>query len=202
MICRGMIRSHRSLVHPKLDLANCLRQDMFILPSAALISRQAFCQVGRFDERLSGYEDDDLFLRLFRAGFDSVFLQEPLSKWRIFQGSSSYSPRMASSRMVYAAALIERFPNDKTKSLYHVRDLIAPRFLRSMLAHFRRCVLLGDRRQQKIAVEHLAFIVRHLRIRWRVPMQYVVIPAIRFPLLARVIVNHSEPLARMFRRVL
>ena len=38
-----------------------------IVPSAALISRAAFESVGGFDERLVGYEDDDLFLRMFRS---------------------------------------------------------------------------------------------------------------------------------------
>ncbi len=55
--------------HPKRRLLSCLGEDMFILPSASLISRKAFEAVGGFDERLSGYEDDDLFLRLFRAGY-------------------------------------------------------------------------------------------------------------------------------------
>ena len=69
--------------HPKRDIFACLKQDMFILPSASLISREAFDAVGGFDERLSGYEDDDLFLRLFLAGFDNEYIDTPLSQWRI-----------------------------------------------------------------------------------------------------------------------
>ena len=75
LIARGVI-VRTGAEHPKRDLASCLRQDMFVLPSASLISRRAFRQVGGFDERLSGYEDDDLFLRLFQAGFHNVFLAE------------------------------------------------------------------------------------------------------------------------------
>jgi GT2 family glycosyltransferase len=58
--------------HPKRSLIECLGQDMFVVPSASLISRKAFQAVGGFDESLSGYEDDDLFLRMFRAGYDNV----------------------------------------------------------------------------------------------------------------------------------
>lgn len=57
---------------------------MFILPSASLIVRKAFDRVGGFDERLCGCEDDDLFLRLFTAGYANVFIDEPLSQWRIY----------------------------------------------------------------------------------------------------------------------
>ena len=56
---------------------------MHVLPSAVLIAREAFEAVGGIDERLSGYEDDDLFLRIFGAGYDNVYLNERLSKWRI-----------------------------------------------------------------------------------------------------------------------
>ena len=41
-------------------------------PSASLISKQAFVEVGGFDDRLAGHEDDDLFLRLFLAGYTAV----------------------------------------------------------------------------------------------------------------------------------
>jgi glycosyltransferase involved in cell wall biosynthesis len=202
VLCRGVIRSHDELVHPKLDLATCLRHDMFILPSATVISRRAFLSVGGFDERLSGYEDDDLFLRLFRAGFESAYITQSLSLWRIFRKSSSYSPRMAISRKIYAEALIERFPNDPSRSAYYVSDLIAPRFFRSMLDHFRRCIYVGDSRQQRIALDHLAFIVRHLRPRWRLPLQYIAIPAMRVPFLARFLVTYSKVFSRIMRRVL
>lgn len=51
--------------HPKRSLLQCLQHDMFILPGASLFSKRAFEAAGRFDERLAGYEDDDLFVRMF-----------------------------------------------------------------------------------------------------------------------------------------
>ena len=55
--------------HPKRDVIEMLSRDMYVLPSAALISRKAFNAIGGFDDQLTGYEDDDLFLRLHCARF-------------------------------------------------------------------------------------------------------------------------------------
>ena len=53
MIARSIL-ARAGMINPKQDLVDCLRQDFVILPSACLISREAFQQVGGFDERLSG----------------------------------------------------------------------------------------------------------------------------------------------------
>lgn len=180
MVCRGVIAHHPHLIHPKADLITYLRQDMFILPSASLILREAYWKVGGFNERLSGYEDDDLFLRLFRAGFDCEFISRPLSKWRIYQKSSSYSARMATSRFTFANILINEYPNEPERSLYYIEDLIAPRFFKSMAFDYRRCVILGNREQQAVTFAHLKHIVRYLRLRQRLPLQLFIMPMLRF----------------------
>ena len=103
---------------------------MFVLPGRSLISRKAFDAVGGFDERLSGYEDDDLFLRLFRAGYANVFLETALSKWRIYPGSSSYTDRMRRSRAIYAEKPFEEYKDDPDRS----------RFIRATcLSHVSMC---------------------------------------------------------------
>jgi glycosyltransferase involved in cell wall biosynthesis len=142
--------SNFGIQHPKRDLIACLASDMFVLPSASLISREAFDAVGGFDEQLSGYEDDDLFLRLFRAGFDNVYIDKELSQWRIYSSSSSYSPRMAHSRSMYARKLIDQFPADPKRSRYYVRDLIVPRFLPVMLKEY--ALALRSRRSDSIRI--------------------------------------------------
>jgi glycosyltransferase involved in cell wall biosynthesis len=179
MVCHGVIARHPHLVHPKVDLNTYLGQDMFMLPSASLILREAYWKIGGFNERLSGYEDDDLFLRLFRAGFNCKYISRPLSKWRIYQKSSSYSARMAISRFAFAQMLIDEYPNEPERSLYYIQDLIAPRFFRSMAFDYRRCVIIGNREQQKVTYAHLKHIVRYLRLRQRLPLQLFVLPMLR-----------------------
>src|SRR5437868_1774480 len=60
--------------HPKTNIFDLLRHDMLVLPSAALVSRVAFEAVGGFDPQFMGFEDDDLFLRVFRKGYGNYFV--------------------------------------------------------------------------------------------------------------------------------
>jgi len=201
LVMRAVL-SHFAMPNPKRDLVTCLARDMFVLPSASLVSRKAFQAVGGFDERLSGYEDDDLFLRMFRAGFDNVFVPVALSRWRIFTASSSFSARMASSRMTYAKMLIERFPDDPERQQFYVRDLIAPRFFSLVLGDLRRAIVNRDWAQYARAVADLDFVAGYLRSWWRRPFQALCIPVIRVPWVARVLVGVRRPLGRLLMRFL
>jgi hypothetical protein len=184
--------------HPKRDLFACLREDMFVLPSASLISRQAFQAVDGFDERLMGYEDDDLFLRLFRRGYDNVYLGDRLSRWRIYMASASYSPRMSRSRMIYAKKLLDEFPDDPDRVRYVRRDLLAPRFFAQMVGEYRKALRRGDSDQIRPALDNLLFISKYLRFRLRIIVTLVA-PLLRYWPLAKVLFaagGVARPVAR------
>jgi glycosyltransferase involved in cell wall biosynthesis len=183
MITRSFL-STMGTQHPKRELFACLREDMFVLPSASLISRRALQAVGGFDERLMGYEDDDLFLRIFRYRYDNVYLAERLSQWRIYLASSSYSPRMARSRAIYAKKLIDTFPDNPERSRYVRRDLLAPRFLPQMIGDYRKALRYGSRQQIRAALDNLRFISRYLRLRARI-LFAILLPLLRFQPLAK-----------------
>ncbi len=121
--------------HPKTSLRQCLEKDLFILPSASLVVKDAILKVGLFDERLSGYEDDDLFVRIFWAGYRSVYLNIPVTRWRIYGNSSSFSARMAKSRMIYFKKQMETFPDDPALNMWS-QNIISPRFMRLAFAEF------------------------------------------------------------------
>ncbi len=148
--------------HPKLDLHRCLAEDMFILPSSSLILRSAFDAVGGFDERLSGYEDDDLFLRLFVAGYHNVYIEEPLGQWRVYSASSSFSARMAKSRMIYARKLLESFPDQPTFNRFYARELLAPRFLRQAAEEARYALRRGDLETAEVCLADIEFLERQI----------------------------------------
>ncbi len=130
--------------HPKRDLRTCLSEDMFILPAASLIRKSAIDEVGGFDEQLVGYEDDDLFLRLFVAGWGNAHIPDSLSFWRMHDGNTIRSRRMILSRRSYAAKLMAAYPDRPERNAYFVRDCIAPRFYALNLSQYKWGLLLGD----------------------------------------------------------
>ena len=160
--------------HPKRTLTGCLQRDMFILPSASLISRSAFESVGGFDERLSGYEDDDLFLRMFRASFDNIFLDQALSQWRIHPTSTSYTERMSHSRQIYFQKLLHEYPDDLHQNVYYRRDFIAPRFAECLLTEYRRSYRIKDWKQTEARIEDLKLLLPYLRSRRRLVLSIAI----------------------------
>jgi hypothetical protein len=171
MVTRSCLDQKPEIQHPKRSLVGCLTTDMFILPTSCLISRRAFDTAGGFDERLIGYEDDDLFLRIFRLGYDNVYINRALSRWRIFPESASHSLRMGRSRMIYLRKLIEMFPPGDFRNLNYVRELIAPRFCPWLLLEYRSALASGDHAALKEAIEDLeflsTFLPRQARIAFR-----------------------------------
>jgi glycosyltransferase involved in cell wall biosynthesis len=145
----GRMILHRCLdiiptTHPKTSLRQCLERDLFILPSASLVSKGAIKAVGMFDERLSGYEDDDLFTRLFSAAYDSVYLNRPVTKWRIYGSSTSFTPRMAQSRMIYFQKQLELYPDDPGIGMNWSRQVIGPRFMKLVYNDFVQATRFDD----------------------------------------------------------
>lgn len=159
LVCRRFLSTLPN-VHPKENVNDCLRYDMFVLPSASLIARNAFDLAGGFDERLIGYEDDDLFLRLFRASWQNVFLPIPLSAWRLFPSSTSFTATMARSRMLYLSKLIRSFPDDMTTR--YASSIIAPRFVTSTLSELTMATLASDRARMRQAAIDLYVAAEHL----------------------------------------
>jgi glycosyltransferase involved in cell wall biosynthesis len=174
--------------HPKTSLGICLSQDMFILPSASLISREAFVSIGGFDERLCGYEDDDLFIRMFYAGYDNVFINESLSKWRIYPSSTSYTERMSVSRKIYAQKLFITFPDDCDRGRYWVRDCIAPRFVSTVLREYLSAIDNHKADYGKRALNDLATFVPYLSGYRRILLS-MALPFMRVQLLARAVIG-------------
>lgn len=188
--------------HPKRDLFACIATDMFVLPSATLISRRAFDAVGGFDEQLSGFEDDDLFLRIFRAGYDNFYLDLALSQWRIYNHSASFTPRMARSRMRYFRKLVEMCPDDPLRDRYLARDFLAPRFFPWLVREYTSALKRGDRGAIRQACDDLEFAASIHKPKVRRIMR-VVLPLMRMQGLAAAsqpLIGAVRPLVRKAMR--
>jgi glycosyltransferase involved in cell wall biosynthesis len=114
--------------HPHTQLRTLIRTNMYILPSATLIKKSAFLDVGGFDPQLRGYEDDDLFLRMFVAGYINCFTPKAVTVWTLNNSSTSFSESMGRSRFIYCKKLIDTFPEGSVAGLRIFGDLIHPRF--------------------------------------------------------------------------
>lgn len=154
----GMIIQSKMLSadqHPKVSRFNNISADMYVLPSASMFLREAFNEIGGFDERLSGYEDDDAVNRIFLRGYGNVFIDESLTKWCIHHSSSSYTYRMVKSRNIYCQKLLEMFPDDEKRSIYYARDLILPRFYPHAISEYQKALADGND-PERIADTHAA----------------------------------------------
>jgi len=186
MIARSYI-DQTSLENPKRHLVAVLSQGMVIQPSATLISRKAFDAIGGFDESLCGFEDDDLFLRMFRAGFDNIYVAQSTSQWRIHEASCGASDRHDTSLKRYTQKVINLFPDDKWRGIYYAADLIAPRFIRTWVTLYMRAARYKDHRKMREYAREAIRLLPHLRVGPR--LKYgAILTMMRFPLLGHAIV--------------
>ena len=122
-------RIHQNLFvgwpHPKKAIEDILFKDVFVMPGVMIMKKETFEKVGGFDENLSGYEDDDLFLRLFESG-RIFYLPEPTLRWRFYGDNYSFSSRMLKSRLYYWRKLLKNY-TDNGANQFRVR-MISLRF--------------------------------------------------------------------------
>lgn len=151
-VTRHFIETH-ALSHPKLSVVAWIMEDTMILPTASVVRASAYHAVGGFDPRLQGYEDDDLWFRLFRAGWESDFVSASLAKFRVHAMSSSRSGSFRQSRARFFHKIALALPDDDRLQRRYVSDILVPRLVRSNLADYRVAVALRDWREARAIAE-------------------------------------------------
>jgi glycosyltransferase involved in cell wall biosynthesis/predicted SAM-dependent methyltransferase len=116
--------------HPKRSINDILFKDIYVMPGLMAIKKETFLRVNGFDEALSGYEDDDLFLRIYETG-KTKYLPVSTLKWRMYESAYGLSHRMIRSRLLYWDKLLKGYTNDGKDK--HRARRITGRFLRECL---------------------------------------------------------------------
>lgn len=92
------------------SVAEIVRSDLMALPSASLLRRRALVRAGGFDRRLCGYEDDELYLRLFRAGWSVKAELRVRCRYRVHGANASSSVAFLRSRLIFLEMLFDEHP--------------------------------------------------------------------------------------------
>ena len=102
------------------------------------MKKEKFLAIDGFDEQLSGYEDDYLFLRFFEIG-RVFYLPEPTLRWRMYGDNYSFSNRMLKSRLYYWKKLLKNYTNDGQDSfrVHMISMRFFQEFLTQSLAQFK-----------------------------------------------------------------
>jgi len=128
--------------HPKKSVLSCLARDMYVLPGSSLISRKLFLDIGGFDECFRGCEDDDLFIRMFCAGYSSEYTELSLYAWRNNPSSTSFSRAMIISREAY----FDKISNGGIKELSkHEKTVFSHRCARLSSQGIKSAIARNDR---------------------------------------------------------
>jgi glycosyltransferase involved in cell wall biosynthesis/SAM-dependent methyltransferase len=169
-VIRAFLAEH-GIAHPRTSLASCIAEDLMVIPSASVLRRSMFETLGGFDALLQGFEDDDLYVRAFRAGWRLEFVPRSLTRFRVHTTSSSAQRRFGESRRYFSQKLRETVADDRRLNRFYGRDVIAPRFLRSALNDYVRAISDKDwetAKQMTADMRYFASFHRDRRsLRWK-----------------------------------
>ena len=114
---------------PVNSLFGFIDQDLMMLPSSALIRRDAFLAIGGFDTQFRGYEDDDLFIRLLVSGWDFKYFPEALVNYRIHPDNSSRNLSFPKSRIKFYRKYRNFFEKESDYFSKYLHQHLAPRMI-------------------------------------------------------------------------
>lgn len=129
---------------PRSTLEDVLASDLMALPSASVLRRRALLDVNGFDRRLIGYEDDDLYVRLFRAGWLARTIPDSTVRYRAHSEGASASPLFLRSRLIFLRTLVDEVPDNLRLGRFPVSDHALPRFWTSSLWDYAFALGAGD----------------------------------------------------------
>jgi glycosyltransferase involved in cell wall biosynthesis len=135
---------HHDVHVARTSIQDLLAADLMVLPSASVLRKDAAEGVGGFDPELSGYEDDDLYIRMFRAGHRAVCVPVSLTAYRVHATGSSATDSFQRSRVRFLAKMQVLIPDHVRSNRCWVRDVLYPRLSETTLLEYAAMLRAGD----------------------------------------------------------
>jgi glycosyltransferase involved in cell wall biosynthesis len=152
------LMSEIGVPHPRHTLTSLLASDIMALPSASLFRRSAVLEHGGFDSRLIGYEDDDLFVRLYRTGWRHDFVPQSTVRYRVHSAGASSTGAFLRSRLIFMDKLLDTIPDDHRRNAFLSQDIILPRFFRATMSDYATAIAAKDWEGCRAALDALEVI--------------------------------------------
>lgn len=143
VVTRGY-HSHHRVETDRVSIDELLASDLMVLPSSSVIRKDALEAVGGFDPELAGYEDDDLFIRMFRAGHRAAYVARSLTGYRVHGGGCSATDAFLRSRVRFLAKMRSLIPDHVRSNRYWVLDRLYPRLFDTTLLEYAAALRAGD----------------------------------------------------------
>jgi len=195
VVTRDFLARHGRVL-PRVTLHELIAQDIMVLPSASVLRASAFAAVGGFDPQFRGYEDDDLFIRIFRLGWRSHFEPRALTYFRVHANSSSGRSLFRESRMRFFEKMRIAIPDDTRLNRRYVSDLLAPRLLYSTVTEYSSALSAHDDDEARSIAESIVTLISVASPRAKAKLGLMVLAN---PPLARAILRAIRLLPRVMR---
>lgn len=170
---RRQFLAKQSYTPPANSLFGMIDKDLMMLPSASLIRREAFLSVGGFDTQFRGYEDDDLFLRLFIEGWSFDFMTSALVNYRIHPNNSSRNLSFPNSRIKFYRKYRDFFDRDSDYYSKYFHQHLAPRMVKAAIQD--AIIASRDRNEpsRQLASAFLGELFRDIGFNFRAKLVYL-----------------------------
>lgn len=143
---------------PDKQLSSLLSKDLMMLPTASVIRSNAIESVGGFDTQFKGFEDDDLFVRMFIRGFSFAFLEESTIQYRTHETNSSGGISFAQSRMKFFEKYRDYFSSLNQPDETFISQVLAPRTTSGVLHDLFVARRAGNTESEVFALDNLNYL--------------------------------------------
>lgn len=132
-------------------IADLVASDIMALPSASIMRRRALTESRGFDRRLSGYEDDELFIRMRLAGWSQTAIPVTTIRYRVHGENSSGTVSFQRSRLIFLNLMTEQL-GDHGQGWADIAAL-GERLLKATLSDYLRLLSTRNDKQAHIAAQ-------------------------------------------------